>query len=177
MFNNRDEQALRETAELYGDACRSAAHNILGSREDAEECLNDALLAAWNTIPPEQPQNLCAYILKIVRNAALNRWKSRRRGKRGGGQTPQLLDELAEILPAKDDVETELEKRELMQGVTAFLRSLPQKQRDLFVCRYWQAEPVSALARRFDMTETNVRVTLGRIRNRLQEYLRKEELL
>ncbi len=177
MFNRRDEQALKETVSSYGALCRSVARNILGNDEDAEECLNDALLTAWNAIPPAKPQNYCAYLLKLVRNAAFDRYKARRRSKRGGGQTPQVLDELAEILASAENVETQVEQHELMQAVTVFLEHLPKQQRDLFICRYWQAFSISELAAKFHMTESNVKVMLSRLRERLQKFLREEELL
>ena len=177
MLHNRNEQALKETVLLYGALCRSVARNILGDEQDAEECLNDALLTVWKAIPPAAPENYCAYLLRLVRNAALDRLKARQREKRGGGQVSQALEELAEIFPAADNVESELEQRELMQAVTAFLAKCPARQRNLFICRYWQAAPVAELAARFDMTESNVKVTLARLRSRLQAYLRKEGLL
>lgn len=177
MLHNRDEQALKDSVQQYGALCRSVARNILGSDEDAEECLNDALLHVWNAIPPANPGNYCAYLLKAVRNAALDRYKSRRRGKRGGGQISQALDELTEIFPASENVEQELEQRELMRAVTAFLQNLPEKQCSLFICRYWQSAAITDLAKRFGMTENHVKVTLARMRKRLQNYLREEGLL
>ena len=177
LLNNRDEQALKESARLYGALCRSVARNILGSDEDAEECLNDALYRVWNAIPPANPENYCAYLLKAVRNAALDRYKARRRNKRGGGQVSQAIDELTEIFPSAENVERELEQRELMQAVTAFLQKLPEKQRNLFICRYWQSAAIAELAQRFDMTENHVKVTLARLRKQLQSYLREGGLL
>ena len=159
---------------MYGALCRSVARNILGSDEDAEECLNDALLTVWNAIPPAKPSNFCAYLLKLVRNAAFDRYKARRREKRGGGQTAQALDELTEIFPSSENVEQELEQRELMQAVTVFLQSLPEKHRNLFICRYWQSAAIAELAARFDMSESNVKVTLSRLRRDLRTSLEKE---
>ena len=177
MLNNRDEQALTVTAERYGALCRSVARDILGSEQDAEECLNDALLQIWNSIPPAEPENFCAYLLKIVRNAALDRYKSGRRSKRGGGQQTAALDELSELLPASDNVLSELEQRELLAAITRFLQTLPQKQRDLFIRRYWRFSSFTDLARDFDMRENNVQVTLSRLRKKLKDYLREEGLL
>ena len=177
MLNHRDERALKESAELYGALCRSVARSILGSDEDAEECLNDALLQIWNAIPPADPENYCAYLMKTVRNLALNRYKAQHREKRGGGQVSQALDELAEIFPAEENVERELEQRELLNTVTEFLQDLPEKQRNLFIYRYWQSEAVADLAALFGMTENHVKVTLALLRKRLQKHLRKEGLL
>lgn len=177
MLNNRDEQALRMTAEQYGGLCKSIARNILNNDQDAEECLNDALLQTWNTIPPAEPRNFRAYLLKIVQNLAINRFKSRIREKRGGTQSDADLDELSEILPSKECVLSEVERRELVAAITKFLRSLPQKQSSLFVRRYWGYASIPELAEAYQMREHNVEVTLSRIRIKLHEYLRKEGLI
>jgi RNA polymerase sigma-70 factor (ECF subfamily) len=176
-LNNRDEQALTDAETQYGALCKSVARNILGSDADAEECLNDGLLAVWNTIPPEQPRSFCAYLLRIVRNAALDRFKARQRGKRGSGQTEAALEELSELLPAADDVERQVEQQELLAAITRFLQTLPQKQRQLFVRRYWRFASYAELARDYGMREGNVQVTLTRLRKKLREYLREEGLL
>ena len=177
MLNNREEQALTATSAAYGALCRSVARNILGNDEDAEECLNDALLRIWNSIPPAEPENYCAYVLKTVRNTALSRRRDRNNAKHGFGQYTQTLEELTEVLPASGSVERELEQRELLAAVTAFLRKLPEKQRNLFICRYWQSASLTELAAQFAMPESTVKVTLGRLRRRLQKYLRGEGLL
>lgn len=177
LFEERNEQALKEAAMQYGALCRSLARNITGSREDAEECLNDALLKAWETIPPAHPESLRAYLLRIVRNSALNRLEQQKAKKRGGSEIPAAYDELAECLPAKDNVANQVEQKELQAAVRAFLAELPQHQRDLFVRRYWYASSAAELSELFGLSENNVRVTLSRIRKRLQKYLRKEGLL
>lgn len=177
MFYNRDEQALIESVNLYGALCRTVARNILESDEDAEECVNDALLNVWNAIPPAEPPNYCAYLLKAVRNTALDMYRKIKSFKRGGGQVAQALDELAEIFPASDNVEKETEQRELMKAVRTYLKALPELQRNLFICRYWQASPIADLAEQFDMTEGHVKVMLSRLRKKLQKYLGEEGLL
>ena len=177
MLNHRDEQALQTTAEQYGALCRSISRNILGNEQDAEECLNDALLQTWNSIPPAQPDNICAYLLKIVRNLSLNRLKARMREKRGGIQSTATLDELSELLPSAENVQSAVERREMLSAITRYLDGLPLKQRRIFIRRYWGYASFSELAEAFHMSENNVQVTLARIRKRLTEYLRKEGLL
>ena len=135
MFYNRDEQALSETVRHYGDICKAVAKDILNNEEDAEECVNDALWTVWNAIPPAQPENYFAYLLKTVRNTAINRYKSKQRNKRGNGQIVVAIEELSEVLPALDNVELQLEHREILNAITVFLRTLPQDQRDIFVLR------------------------------------------
>lgn len=177
MLRNRDEHALEVTAEQYGALCRKIACDILGNEQDAEECLNDALLQIWNAIPPAEPENYCAYLMKTVRNHALNRYKAGHSEKRGGGQQAAALDELSELLPASDNVLSELEERELLAAITRFLQKLPQKQRSLFVRRYWGFTSFAELAEAFGMRENNVQVTLSRIRKKLLAYLKEEGLL
>ena len=177
LYWDRNEQAVEETSAKYGSYCGQIARNILDSGPDAEECINDTWLHAWNAIPPQRPALLAVFLGRITRNLAFDRWRRNRSEKRGGGQTAQALDELTEIFPSSENVEQELEQRELMQAVTVFLQSLPEKHRNLFICRYWQSAAIAELAARFDMSESNVKVTLARIRKRLQKYLREEGLL
>ena len=177
LFEQRNEQAISESEQQYGALCRSVARDITGSEADAEECLNDAMLAAWNAIPPAKPKNLRAYLLRLVRNAAHDRYRAAHTEKRGAAQNSGSIDELAEILPDKSDVAGEVERREMLRAVTAFLESLPQRQRDLFVRRYWYATDVAALSKMFRMTQSHVTMTLSRLRKRLQKYLQKEGLL
>ncbi|MCQ2469417.1 MAG: sigma-70 family RNA polymerase sigma factor [Ruminococcus sp.] len=177
MLNQRDEQALHETEQKYGAVCRRIANNILGDERDTEECVNDAFLKIWNSIPPASPDDYAAYLLKIVRNNALNMLKQRTRAKRGAGQLPASLDELSEILPSSKNVEGEVEKRELLAAVTQFLRGLSPKHRDLFIGRYWRFSDDETLAQKFGMTEHHVQVTLSRLRKKLRQYLEKEGFL
>ena len=177
LFEQRDEQALAETTSRFGTLARALAKNITGSTEESEECLNDALLTAWNAIPPTKPQNLRAYFVRLVHNAAVNLLEHNSARKRGSGQFTDALDELADCLPSRGGVEQTIEQRELTAAIMAYLGTLPKKQRDLFVRRYWYADSVSKLAALFGMTENSVKVTLSRIRTRMQEHLRKEGLL
>ena len=177
LFEQRNEQAISESEQQYGALCRSVAHGITGSNEDAEECLNDAMLTAWNAIPPAKPRNFRAYLLRLVRNAALDRYRASHTEKRGAAQVSGSLDELAEIIPDGTDVVSETERRETLAAVTEFLLGLPQKQRDLFVQRYWYAADMASLAGMFHMNEAHVKVTLSRLRKRLQKHLEKEGLL
>jgi RNA polymerase sigma-70 factor (ECF subfamily) len=177
LFEERNEQALAETVSQYGTRCRNVARNILGSEEDAEECMNAALLSAWNAIPPARPRHYGAYFLTLVRNFALKRYAAGHAEKRGGGQMPLALAELSDCLSSGENVEREIDRRAMLEAVRQFLGELPERQRNLFVRRYWYAAPISEIAEDFEMTDINVKVTLSRIRNRLQKHLRKEGLL
>ncbi len=176
LYWQRSETAIQSSEAKFGACCRAAASNILGSPEDAEECFSDALLRAWNTIPPQRPTDLRAYLLKITRNLALDRYKARRAEKRGGGQIPAVLEELAECLGG-GSAEDSLLAAELSDTVNRFLRSLPRRECGVFLRRYFFAEPAAQIARRFGLTENHVKVLLCRVRQKLRQHLRKEGLI
>ena len=177
LFEQRNEQAISESEQQYGALCRQIARDITGSDEDAEECLNDAMLAAWNAIPPTKPKNYCAYLLRLVRNAAYNRYCAAHTLKRNAASIAGSIDELAEIIPDRGDVVDEVERREMLGAINEFLQELSQKQRDLFVRRYWYLTDITSLAKMFHMSESHVRKTLSRLRKRLQKFLAEEGLL
>ena len=170
----RDESGLREAKEQYGPFCRSLADNLLGSPEDAEECWSDALLRLWNTVPPERPRHLRAYLAKLTRSAAIDRFRSETAQKRGGGEATLLLDELAECVSGGEDAESETLSRALGEAISRFLSKLPERQRQIFILRYFRGEPVYALAKRFGMKPNSVTAALLRTRAALRSYLEKE---
>lgn len=171
LYWDRNEQAIPATADKYGNYCTSIATNILGNREDAEECVNDTYMNAWNSMPPHRPNILSAFLGKIVRNLSIKRYKHNTADKRGGGQTTVVLDEIAEFVSDTDSVEKEIDHRELVKAIDSFLDRLPTDKRSIFVCRYWYFDSVSDIANRFGMTENNVSVTLNRLRLKLHNYL------
>lgn len=173
LFFSRDEKAISASNEKYGKYCSAVAMNILKNREDSEECVNDALLKAWNTIPPENPHNLAGFLAKITKNISLNRYNSVHAGKRGGGEIPLIYDELSECIPDGSDVERAFEQKELSDAIKKFLGTLPQAKRDMFMLRYWYCMSISETAQRCGITESNAAVTLLRIRKKLLGYLRK----
>ncbi len=171
LYWDRNEQAIPATADKYGSYCTSIAKNILGNQEDAEECVNDTYLNAWNSMPPHRPSILSAFLGKIVRNLSFNRYKHNTAGKRGGGQATVVLDEIAEFVSDTDSVEQEIDRKELVGAIDTFLSTLSAKKRGVFVRRYWYFDSVSEIASRFSMTENNVSVTLNRLRLQLHNYL------
>lgn len=174
LYQHRDEAAIRESSQKYGAFCMSVAMNVLAVREDAEECVNDTWLTAWNRIPPEVPVCLRAFLGAITRNHSLDRWKALHRAKRGGGQVPLMLDELSDCVSGTDDVVDEVIAGEMADCVDRFLHTLPETERRLFLCRYWLGHPLSALAERFGMKENYVRTVLSRTRVKLRKALEKE---
>ena len=174
LFIKREETALEITAEKYKNYCVSIAERILGSREDAEEIWNDVLSAAWNSIPPNEPEHLNLYLGKIARNAALKKLEAEKTKKRSGGIKIQL-DELAETIPAplSGYQADSIALRDFLNG---FIRNLPNEQRKMFVKRYWLCEDVKDIAKALGYSENKVSLILFRIRKRLKKELEKEDL-
>ncbi len=173
LFFGRDESGIAEMSEKYKSYCTRIALNILNIREDAEECVNDAFLTAWNTIPPNSPEKLSAYLGKLVRNNAINKLEKNRAGKRGGLNSEIVLDELAEIIPSESSVEQEQEAKELMEEINRFLRGLSHEKRSIFICRYFFCDSVRDISASMGISENKVSVTLNRIRAKLKAHLEK----
>ena len=171
LFWERKEEAISACSARYGAMCQKAAGRILSSPEDAEECVSDALLRAWNAIPPERPQNLAAYLLKITRNLALDRWRKQHRQKRLGSETALCLEELEETLPAEDAI---ADRVVLKDSLNRFLRGLSDGQRTIFLLRFWHFLPVKEIARRTGKSAAMVKSSLRRTREALREYLKQE---
>lgn len=174
LFESRDEAAIREAREKYGRYCGKIAANLLPDRRDAEECVQDALLGAWNAIPPERPRVLQAYLGKLTRSAALNKLRAQLAQKRGGGAKPTALEELEECVPDRARAEDRLEARELAGAIDAFLDGLPETDRRIFLRRYWYFDDVKSIAARFGFSQSKVKMTLKRRRDELAKALRKE---
>ena len=174
LLERREEDALRETDARFGGACRATARNILGSEPDAEECWNDALLRAWNAIPPERPLHLRAYLLKLTRRLAIDRLRAQTAEKRGGGELPLVLEELEECIPGGSGAEDAAMTRALGEAVSRFLFTLPARERTIFVRRCFHVEPNRDIARALGLRENAVAVSLLRTRQKLRAYLKEE---
>lgn len=177
LYWNRSEDAIAATTEKYGAYCFAIANRILGSGEDAEECVNEALLGAWNSIPPHKPQVLSAFLGKITRRTALKRRQKEQALRRGGGEPALALEELAECLPSRQNVEQELESAHASAVVNAFVRSLPPTERRVFVCRYWYLDSVEEISNRFGFSQSKVKSMLLRTRKKLKRHLIKEGIV
>lgn len=174
LFFRRDRKAITEMSEKYGKRLMRIASNILGDGRDAEECVNDTYLNTWNSIPPNDPENLLCYSAKIVRNLAINILKKNTACKRGGGSVEEAYDELAECLPYLNTVEDRLDEKELSKIINAFLGGLPKKSRIIFVRKYWRMDSIKAIAANLRISEGNVKNTLFRTRQKLKELLSEE---
>ena len=175
LFLERSEEAIRLTREKYGPVCMHLLRNLLQNELDAEECANDVYLALWNTIPPERPDPLVTYLLKIARNQALRRITYQNARRRSGQTVP--LEELEYSLTSADSVEQTVEGKLLEETIEHFLRSLPQQDRVLFIRRYWFCDSVEELADRFGYSKSKVKSCLFRMRNRLRQHLTQEGFL
>ena len=173
LYFQRDEAAISETAAKYGDFCHGIAFHILSVHADADECVNDAYWRTWNAIPPQRPVKLGAWLGKVVRNIALDLWKKNHRQKRYAG-LEQLLDEWQDCVPSPQTMERELEEEELTEVINAWLLALPQKDRVLFVRRYWAGESVRELAGEYNATPNSLAKRLFKLRRQLKHTLEQE---
>lgn len=176
LYLSRNEHAIRETDRKYRKYCYSIAYNILQNAEDANEIVNDTYFGAWNSIPPHIPEVLSAYLGKITRNLSLKRLRTENTAKRGNGAVSLIFDEIAAFAHTGENVEQEVEARELAQLLTQFLESLPETEWKIFVCRYWYFDSVADLAERFGFSQSKVKSMLFRIRCKLQKRLKEEAL-
>ncbi len=164
LFWARNSEAIEKASQKYGGYCFSIAYNILGNHEDSEECVNDTWLRAWNAIPPQKPARLPMFLAKITRNLSLDRCRSKRAERRGGGELALVLDELSECLASESDVETEYEARELEESIRRFVRALPEREGNVFVRRYFYTESIGAIASRYHLSANHIMVILSRTR-------------
>ncbi|MBR3059418.1 MAG: sigma-70 family RNA polymerase sigma factor [Oscillospiraceae bacterium] len=174
LYWARSEEALSETARKYGRYCHSIARNILNNDEDAEECVSDAYLRAWNAIPPARPARLQTWLGRIVRNLSLNKREKALAEKRGAGQLPLILDELAECIPDGPDGEALTESILIRDVLDRFLEALPPEARKIFVRRYWYLSSLGEIAEEYGISEGSAAVSLLRTRMKLKSVLEKE---
>ena len=177
LYWERNQEAISQTAEKYGNYCTAIARNILQTEEDAEECVNDTWLGAWNSIPPKRPEHLPGFLGKLTRYKAIDCWRSQHREKRGGCAVTIALDEIAEVMPSGDGLEQDVLNQELVQAINRFLASLTAAERNVFIVRYWYLEDIAGISERFGFSYGKVHSMLHRTRNKLRQYLQKENLL
>ncbi len=176
-LNARDESALADIRGRYGALCSQMAHRVLGDRDEVEECMDDMLLAVWESIPPQHPESLRAYLIALIRRAAIDRVRHETRQKRGGTQFALALDELTDILPSGEHVEEDVERRALSAAVRTFLDGLKPQTRRIFLKRYYLSWTVQEIAAAEHLTQSAVKMTLLRTRKKLGDFLGKEGML
>lgn len=176
MFNDRNEQAIAELTKSYGKTCKSIAYNILKNEQDAEECVNDTYMAAWNNIPPENPKPLSAYIYRITRNLALKKYEKNTAIKRNSFYDVSF-DELEDCFKGIDDTNDEIIVMEIIECINKYLGKIKQKDRVIFVKRYWYCKEIKEIADEMGLSENYINVHLHRTREKLRKYLVMEGLI
>lgn len=176
LFFARSEQAIRELDDRYGRVFHKTSFNILNNQLDAEECVNDAYMGTWNTIPPTKPNSLLAYVCQIVRNISLKRYYLKKALKRNSTYDV-AMEELDACLASSSTVEDEIETKELARIIESFLDTLSKENRVIFLQRYWFSDSYSDIAHKVGISEKSVSVRLARIRKKMREYLIEREVL
>ena len=176
LFWERNEQALRETKEKYGRYCYAIAYRILNRPEDAEECENDTLLAAWSSIPPQRPAPLSAFLGMLARRLALDRFRRDHAKRRSGNHVLLSLEELETCIPDGSEIDDRLSAQELAAILSEFIRALPQREGDIFICRYFHMHAVKEIAARYGYGQSRVKMILKRTRDRLRKRLAEKEV-
>lgn len=171
LYFNRMPEAIEHTASKYGAYCHSISYNILGNKQDAEECVNDTYLSVWNRIPPTKPTYFSVFLGKITRNLSISRWRSSQTMKRGKGQFNLAIDELNYCLSSGFDLEEQYLNSELRTLLNEFLGGLKDTERRVFLCRYWYLDSVSSIADQFGFSQSKVKSMLLRTRNKLKRFL------
>ena len=173
LFFERSENAIKELDLKYGKLFFNLSNNIVNNKQDAEECVNDAYLGAWNTIPPQKPNPLLSYICKIVRNISIKSyWKNKKHSSYAIS-----LDELEPFICGISTTETEIEVKELTRIIEKFLDTLSKENRVIFIKRYWFCDSYKDIAEYMGFSEKNISVRLARIRQKLKKYLIEMEVL
>lgn len=170
LLFQRSETAIFALQQKFGGLCRSIISNILPDNRDVEECMSDAFLRVWNSIPPQRPERLDSYIARIARNVALDRYDYNTASMRNTGMT-LAFEELALYLPSR---EQETDAVEFKSFINRFLRGLPKASRMMFIRRYWYGESIAQIADAFECSEEKVKSTLFRTRNKLRQAMIKE---
>ena len=174
LYFNRNEKAVDETAKKYGNYCFTISKNILKNEGDAQECVNDTYLKAWNNIPPTKPSKLKVFLGRITRNLSLDRYKFSRTKKREGSEFELLLTELEECISSNLTVENEFDSNHVVEIINEWLLSQGAENRNLFVRRYWHAESIKDLVANYQMSESKVKSILFRMRKSLKNHLMEE---
>ncbi len=175
LYWARNETAITVTAQKYGRMLQSLSYSLLHSMEDAEECVNDTYLSAWQAMPDARPMYLGPFLSKITRRLSIDRWRHDHREKRGGLEA--ITEELTECIPDATSVEAEYENGRLSRELNAFLESLSAERRVMFLRRYFYSQSIPEIAQGMHMSESKIKVTLHRLREKLHDRLEAKDLL
>ena len=174
LFETRDERAIDECQKAYGNYCHSIALRILENQEDAEECVSDTMLRAWNAIPPEKPRSLGTWLGAITRNLACDRYRRRYSQKRGNGELPIAFQEIETVFSANGTPDEVLDRKELAHTLNRFLATLSERDCNILLARYYFLYPVKEIAKQYGKSEKYVHIILARTLEKLKKLLEKE---
>ncbi|MCD8145652.1 MAG: RNA polymerase sigma factor [Oscillospiraceae bacterium] len=177
LFYQRDEEALSCAAEKYNGYLLQIARSVLGNEEDSRECVNDALLKAWNSIPPHRPENLSAFLGKLARRTAIDRYREETSQKRSCSRTELAISELQECIPDRDSLEEHIRLQTLSEAINRFLAEERPQARQMFLCRYFYNLSIKEIGARMGVSQSQVKSQLYRLRRKLKTYREQEELL
>lgn len=177
LYFERNESAIAETSEKYGNYLYKIAFNILSDNEDSEESVNDTYMSVWNTIPPKRPNILLAFLSKITRYISINKYRAKRTQKRGGGEIDIAFDELEECVPEENNLYDEIETKELAEIISVYLKNFPKTERQIFVCRYFYLDSIAEISNRFGFSQSKIASMLHRTRKKILSHLEKEGFL
>lgn len=176
MYWDRNQRAIPATEEKYGRLLWRIAYNILFNEQDSEECVNDTYMNTWNCIPPQRPAYFQAFLGAITRNLSIDRYKQQHAKKRVPSEMTTLLSELETVLTTGQDVQKEIEDKEIAVHISAFLRTQEPEKRAIFIRRYWYCDEIKSIALDFNCSESKIKTSLFRMREKLKLYLEKEDI-
>ncbi len=176
LFNQRNERAIHETHKKYSSYLLTIAKNILKSREDSQECLNDTYLAAWNTIPPQLPQRFACYLAKITRDISIDCLRKRSANKRLISEYAVSLSELEDAVPSRESTDATLDSKELAAAIGAYLKEISEDMCNVFVWRYYYCDSVKSIADYTGWSVSKVTSMLYRAREGLKKHLESEDI-
>ena len=171
LFFSRDESAIKETDKKFGRILYGIAYNVLHDKQDCEECVNDAYLSAWKAIPPARPRSLCAFLSVIIRRISINRYYAERAKKKIPSEMTVSMEECSDFLSGFDSLEDTVSAKELGSMIGDFVNSLSEKQRYVFMGRFWFFDPVKDIAKELDTSESSVYKEISKIKAELKDYL------
>lgn len=174
LYWKRSQEAIEQTAKKYSSYCYKIAFNILNNAQDSDECVNDTYFNAWNSMPPNRPNVLSAFLAKITRNLSIDRYRKDQSKKRGSGQFLLALSELEECIASTEDVAKDVEKTVLTEVLNSFLEELTNEKRNVFLRRYWYFLSIKDIANEFNMSEGKIKSMLFHMRQSLKKALERE---
>lgn len=174
LFWNRKESAIIETSKKYGNYLFKISFNILYSKEDSEECVNDTYLKAWNSIPPTRPNLLKAFLGKITRNLSIDLYRKNHTKGRGSGEVEIAIEELSSIIKSEEDINEILDEKYLVDKINEFLENINIKDRKIFLLRYFYLYSSKEIEKLTNIKVSTINTILYRTRNKLKEHLEKE---